>query len=275
MRPTVAFLFSLLLTLGSANAMQMTGTIYKSNANENVVFDFAIKSGSTQYEVKGSTSTDKGIYHSTLNYGYITVVKSTKTPDGREIEAQFNNSGKLHVYPRERRAENLTLAAIPITGSFLQGYVDDGISFEGLTVAGTPANGCLDYNFVNGHYNAKDECSFGSCKISSSESGDCAFDYDDFSVLRQNSMDIQMRFSDFKVTGRINFNDEKVKNRSSDGDVDVEVTATLGTINADIIRTNGSEIVLSPANVTDTDDDFTVTKLIAFFELMAFDMFSE
>lgn len=257
-------------------ALTLTGVVDKSNKEETVSYDLLLGGSSNNYTVKGSVSTRKGLIKSGLDFGFIRVTRSELTPNGLSFAREIPNNGKMVVYMRERQLKQMTLAGLSADGTFVQGYLDDGIFFKSLKIDGVNSSGVLDYNDVNGHYNAKN-CSFGSCKITGS-SGDQVMDYD--SYWGKNSMVVDMIFGALKVEGTINFADTVSHRRWQDSDGDWHdsetVIATKGSVNFNVNRADGSPLALEALTASSTGkEDAEVRKLIAFLELFCFDMFAE
>lgn len=271
-------LCNLTLSLSSsfAFALTLTGTVDKSNKEETVSYDLILGGSSSNYTVKGSVSTRKGLIKSGLDFGFIRVTRNELTPTGLTFARDFANNGKMVVYMRERQLKQMNLAGLSADGTFVQGYVDDGIFFKSLKIDGQDSSGVIDYNDVNGHYNAKD-CSFGSCKIMG-PNGIQVMDYDGY--WGKNSMVVDMIFGSLQVEGNINFADTVSRRRWQDSDGDWHdsetVIATKGSINFNVNRADGSPLVLEPLTAASTGkEDADVRKLIAFLELFCFDMFAE
>lgn len=264
---------------GTGHSTTLTGNVFKSNIQENVTYDLSLGDIANRYDIKGALSTRKGLIKSGLDFSFIKVYRSEQTADGRLFQQSLPNAGNLIVYFRQRKSENLILAGLPITGKFLQGFLDDGIFFDGLTVDNKKSTGVLDYNDLNGHYNAKN-ASFGDAKITGAN-GSAVMDYD--SYIGKNSMVVNMLFGSLRVEGMINFTDTVSHSKWTDADGEEHesetVTAANGAINLKVTRKDGSEILLAPiatgAPLPSSSEDADVKKLIAFFELFCFDMFSE
>lgn len=286
---SLCFLFILILS-STALAQDFTGTIKKNNVQETVSFDLTIGDQKLNYTVKGSTKTDKGYVKSELDFSYIKVTKNQITADGRTFVKEFDNKGKIYVYARERKigsdekdAPKVVLAGIPVAGEFVQGFFDDGLKLVGMTIDGTQSKGKLDYNSANGHYNAKGDCQFGDCCITSSEDGKCVFDYDDYND--QNAMEITLAFGDLRLNGTINFTDTtkavEVSSGSDENDDDTtishEVIATEGKINARLTNADGTALQLADLSQQkdETATEKNLRKMIVFFELLSYDMCSE
>src|SRR5262249_18460249 len=144
---------------------------------------------------------------SDLDYSFVKAAKVVSS-EGLTLKRNLINTGIVKVFPRERELEKVTFADVELGGKYVQGFVDDGLLLDGLTVAGVPSAGGLDDNHLNGHYNAKDGLTFGDTPITSSLAGEMVvFDYDD--ITGQNAMTLEMSFGDLVVAGRINYTNTK------------------------------------------------------------------
>jgi hypothetical protein len=129
---------------------------------------------------------------------------------------------------------------------------------------------------------ALDGCSFGDCKIAS-RPGKVALFYDNAMFTSRNLFDVAMEFGDLIITGKINFNDtaetHNILKKDRQGNLRTEtyttVAATMGYLNLDVARKVGTSFVLSALNGNPTIDDIQLRKLIAFLELMTYDLFAE
>ncbi len=267
------------LTAVPSYALELAGTIFKSNKQETINFDLNLTAPNASYEIKGGTSTDQGIFYSSdLDFSFVRVTKKAHTIDGRYLFKSYPNSGKMTVYLRDRTVDGMILAGIPLSGKITQGYwIDDVIEFSNLTVKGTKASGCLDYNAWNGHYNVGSDCQFGGCKITGDKNQACVMDYDTWG---KNSMPISMKFGNLIITGRINFADTKEIEKSGKSTKET-VVSTLGTIGFIIKKDDGSEPVISSevspkdGQLAESADEENLRKFLAFFQLIAFDTFAE
>ena len=263
-------------------SISLNGTIFTSNKSAILQFDFTLGNPQIYYSIKGSTRSTSGWATDVLDYGTIRVDKHLKTADGRIISELLKNNGIMKAVRGKRTLEDMTLANMKISGMFSHGRIDDGLWFSGLVVDGSNSAGALDYNSYNGHYTPEDGCSFGDCKIGS-RPGKTALDYDNSVFTSTNLFDVALEFGDLIVTGKINFSDVMDTTISLNTDsedtlvpsVQQAVAATTGHINLDIVRKDGKPFALSHPNGKPTVDDGQLRKLVAFLELMAYDLFAE
>ena len=251
-----------------AAELTLKGWIAKNNDNEVVSFDVTLGGDTVGYSLKGSTSTDRGVYHSALDFSFVEAKKQVRR-NGLVFTGKLANSGSMDVYPRVREIKAAFFAGVSVQGSFIAEFWDESILLEKLTVDGVLSHGELDFNPLNGHYNAKDNCSFGNMSIRSSVANEIyVLDYDAFTG--QNAYQVTMAFGDLVLSGRVNFTDTTRQSEKQN-----VVAATRGDINVIVVRADGTPFRLSLDPSGSTDDETKLKKLLAFWELMAFDMFAE
>jgi hypothetical protein len=180
-----------------------------------------------QYELKGPASSNKGFITTTLGYNG---VKVYRIENG--MRKVIPNNAQMTLAWGDRQVSG-QLMGLPISGSFYQGvWGDDKIEFNNLTVNQISSQGVMDYNSLNGRYNAKDGLKFGACSIAAINSSEKeVMNYDDY--LGQNSMVIKMKFCDLIIEGRINYSDDVRRSCDEDGCTD-NVLATTGYVNLSI-----------------------------------------
>lgn len=256
----------------------LTGSIFKSNDSEFATFDVTMGDGEFSYKMAGTTSTRSGMYKSTMSFSPVKIRKEINTADGRIFRKEIDNKGSLAIYPREREASSdLVLAGISIGGKMLDGLVDDGIWFNGLTVDGVMSTGNIDYFFANGHYTPSRNCSFGDSAISSANPSENAiFNYDDSRLFTSKNMyKVQMNFGSLVVEGTINFADDTKRVRTGKRSSTTVVTATTGGTALNIKRKDGKPLKLSMSTTEETEDEKSLRKYLAFLQIITFDTFSE
>jgi hypothetical protein len=260
----------------STARLDVVGSVGKDHNAKSLSFDVMFGDERFGYNLKGSTQTEKhflGADH--LDYSGIRLMK-TSALDGKSQIDRLPNSGSIDFNVRRRDAQEVTLAGIPMQGNFINQFFDDGLRFDGLTVAGVPSSGFLDYSILNGHYNVKSPLKFGDIPISSSIPGKTVvMDYDSFA----NRTTFSMRFGDLVITGPIGFVDATRTTVSTDSEGKVstsnEVTGTTANYNLHIQRADGKPLKLAPPGTKETADDITMRKFAAFMELVSYDLLSE
>jgi len=273
------YLVFLSCTIQSLWAIPLTGTIVKNNHQETLSFDLNLGDNQVYYTIKGSTSTDQGYYQTDLDYSFIKAEKKV-LKDGWVHTLHLWNEGILEIFPRERRTRDLYLMAVHLEGHYAQGMVDDGLWLENLYLDGQKSVGALDYNSLNGHYNATGGCSFGDSELTSSNAGACVLNFDHQPFLNQNTINVSLQFGNLTISGRINFSDVTKTNVWTDdkGNVhsSISVVSTTGTLNLNVTSTDGSEPHLSSElrNI-DGQDEADVRRFLAFLQIMTFDIFAQ
>lgn len=255
-----------------ANAMVLRGNIAKNNDNELVSFSLTVGDRNNYYSLSGSSSTDKGMIWSAIDFSFI---EAAKTVGGESIT--FENGGILQVYSRSRQSDGLVLFGNSISGKFIQGSMDDRIEFTDLSVDGIASSGEMNYNGLSGRYFAQNNFRFGEYEIRPIQHNNAILDYDN--ILGQNAMVVSMVFGDLVVDGRINYTDTTATSLVYDTEdgftTETRVAATNGTTNLRVYKLDGSEPKFSGNLQEDSKDDRTMQALLAFIQMINFDLSAE
>jgi len=257
---------------------RITGCIGKDNRAEHVSYDLKVGNDFSQYTVSGSTDPNQGIYQTDSDYRGVEVRKRTNE-DGLTRITAYDNLGISKIFPRKRMLENVKLAGIPIEGHSVKKMFTGSLVMDNLKVDGEAAKGKLFYNVFSGTYKCPTgPCTFGKYPIASTlPDSKIIMNYDHF--INQNRMRVSMKFGSLNLTGNIKFTDTEVTHVDTDSDGDTttstEVTATKGCFNVDIKKADGTPLNLAKFGQADTKDDEQVRALIAWLELMSYDILSE
>lgn len=268
-------LAAILASGAPAHALKLSGTVYKSNAEETVAYDLTLGDAArAAYRTVGTTSTDKGYWKSSVDYSKILTFKEARA-NGKIYRTTYRNDAVVRVYPQERRLDSsAALAGIRVEGGYKQGSFDDGLWLEGLIVGGVQSRGALDYNSFNQRYHARQDCSFGSTAIRGTEKGSALVaDYDRKGEYA-NQMRMTMRFGSLVVKGRIRYQDTEQTTITDLTHRSTEVVGTTGHVELDVTRADGSDPVITLTG-DPSPEEKELRRLIAFLELFAFDMWSE
>ncbi len=264
------------------NELVLTGEIGKDNKQEVLRFDLTLGDSSWQYEIKGGSSTNQGIYQTDVDMMGIKVHKKSLTPEGISFSESIQNKGLFQVYPRRRCIVGGEFFGIPIEGNFRQGMFNDGIFFDvrgyDLNVDKVKSSGRLNYKATaTGHYVPSSDCKFGDCSIKPGDASKrWALNFDGIYGF-WNKFEVNMKFGDLHIQGRINFTDIEKKSKSiiSEDSETTTVTSTRGTSNLTIKRADGKPLKLALPNSSPTEDEKTIRKFLAFLETISFDACNE
>lgn len=255
-------------------APKVVGCITKDNKGESVTYDLQIGNERNHYEMKGATSPDQGFYRSDVEVDGVRVLKRSIDNGLTRLE-EFRNSGQTKIYPRKRFVDGQTLAGVPVSGYTVQKLFTNSLTMDHLSVDGKAASGKLFYNILNGRYTCPaGRCKFGDYVIQSTEGTNTVLNYDNF-LINKNRMRMTMQFGDWKLNGLVKFNDTTRTHVDSDGNSSTEVVATRGCFNVDISKLDGSAPKFGVAEKNSTSDDATARHLLAWLQLMSYDLFAE
>ncbi|MGE4232871.1 MAG: hypothetical protein AB7F43_06020 [Bacteriovoracia bacterium] len=237
-----------------------------NKADKKITFNLTLRNDSqVLYQALGSTKAEEKVFHTDIDFSTVKISKITTFAaaqnGNRRSEIQYQstdieNHGVLEIHTRERTfREPVVLSGVPFSGSFLSGYFDLGLWFDKLVVDGQLSGGCLDYNAFSGQYNLSNGIQFGNSKIQTLGKG--PFHYSEEFVGSNGDLSIAMTFGNLIVEGIINL-------KQHDG--------TEAQFNLVIKNLNGSELELSSDPNTPSEADKSIQKLLAFFELISFDV---
>jgi hypothetical protein len=254
---------------------RISGCVVKDNKGEAVSYDLQIGDARNHYDVKGNTAPDQGFYRTDVEMGGVQVMKRSIEDGLTQIE-EIPNSGTTKIYPRKRKVDGEVLAGMSVGGYTVQKFFTNSLTMDNLSVDGKPSAGKMFYNVLNGHYTCPaGSCHFGDYAIQSTDpGGKTLLNYDNF-WLNKNRMRVSMQFGDLQLKGLVKFNDTTQTQTDRHGDTHTEVVSTRGCFNVDLTKADGSRPVFSPAEKPGTHDDTTVRHLIAWLQLMTYDLFSE
>ncbi len=262
--------------------LNLTGYIDKNNDKETLYFDIEVEAQNIIYELRGATNSNQGTIWSDIDFSHISVTREIFSDEGLVFSKRFENQGTMYVYLKDRQIkEGMILAGVPVSGQFTQGYfIDDGVWIGSLSINNTKCSGTMDYNLMNGRYNAKN-CMFGDCSVTSSQEGKCFINYDTVNFnpfVELNEYTVTMRFKDLIIEGRINFTDTIVTDPKGVS----SVQGTRGHYACKIRKANGSPFIvprvvdkkaISYGEAGITDD--TIRNFFVFLQLFSYDMFAE
>lgn len=256
-----------------ARPPQVVGTMVKDQSAEHVTFDVKLEADDVTYHVEGTTTLDKGVYLSDTRYDSVRVTKRVAYKDGTTRKLEYKNEGTVHLYPRKRKLEGVTLADVPLSGYFLQGMVDRGLWFDHLTAGSDPCVGVLDYILVNGRYREQRNLSFGGYRIASTlPNSRIVLNRDN--IIGQNRTKASMTFGQWQIGGQIQFSDvtRTVGSGDDQSTVLAQRTARFGLT---LSKEGGKAIRFAKIDERETDDDVRARYFLAMLELLSYDLVTQ
>jgi hypothetical protein len=253
---------------------RLSGCAGKNNSGEFVNFGLTLGNDFSQYQMNGSSNPDQGLYQTDADYSGVALRKVTNENGLTRIQP-IDNSGTVQVYPRKRKMNDVVLAGVPVSGYSVAKMFTGSLDMNQLEVGGAAAKGKLFYNVFTGSYSCPaGSCAFGPYAIRSSQSGSkVVLNYDNF--INSNRMRVSMKFGDLVLDGNIKFTDTTKTTQIDEDSSVTSVTSTQGCFNVSVTKADGSKLNLAAYGEKETEDDKAARHLLAWLQLMTYDLFSE
>ncbi len=255
---------------------RVSGCVVRDMRGEFLDFDLTLGNEAKQYAVKGTTLPNQGLYQSDSSYDGVAVTKRLND-NGLVRVKSLSNGGTEQVFPRKRKVQGMTLAGVDLGGYAVSKMFTGSLDMNNLTAGGKTSSGKLFHNVFTGTYKCTSgNCSFGGYPIRSTTPGsNILLNNDNFINKR---MRVSMGFGDLDLNGAIKFTDttETTTYTDSDGDTDssTTVTSTRACFVVDVKRKDGSQPNFSGFGEKENEDDKTARNLLAWLQLMSYDLFA-